>query len=219
MPQDSLRSFVYRSFVTCDDPKGVVECRPIRRSKTGPKSDECRRKARSQSNVKDQLLEVSRRAHKDSLHMLGKLQETSHSMANLKNKEKEKWDRMINDQVIRRTNPSPVREQNFLMESQSPRLSADGSSRDCIEELREVIRDSLARQNLLPNLNVEEKRCFGGRFSDSASDIPSTSLSQSSTVRTNDFTSMDSSISLAALDKKAKGPSLIAKLLGLEEMP
>ncbi|KAK8660572.1 hypothetical protein V6N13_051494 [Hibiscus sabdariffa] len=251
MPQDSLRSFVYRSFVICDDPKGVVECRPIRRSKTGPKSDECRRKARSRSNVKDQLSEVSRRAHKvnhvtdscsnglrhdgsseyeaedllkggldlqDSLHMLGKLQETSHYMANLK-KEKGKWDRVINDQVIRRTNSSPVGEQNFRMESQSPRLSADGSSRDCIEELREVIRDSLARQNLLPNLNVEEKRCFSGRFSDSASDIPSTSSSQSSTVQTNNFTSMDSSISLTALDKKAKGPSLIAKLLGLEDMP
>ncbi|XP_039018740.1 uncharacterized protein LOC120150094 [Hibiscus syriacus] len=117
---------------------------------------------------------------------------------------------------------------------------ADGSSKDCIEELREVIRDSLprksllpnknveekeqirdslARQSLLPNVNVEEKRCFGGRVSDSASDIPSTSSSQSSTVRSDNFTFMDSSISLAALEKKAEGPSLIAKLMGLDEMP
>ncbi|KAK8523168.1 hypothetical protein V6N12_047698 [Hibiscus sabdariffa] len=258
MPQDGLRSIVYRSFVTCDDPKGVVECRTIRRSKTGSgmmerKNDECRRrKAKNQLTVKDQLLEVSRRAHKlnhatdscskerwydanskdaakdllkgaldlqDSLHMLGKLQEASHYMAKLKKKEKEKWDSMRNDQVIRRTNSSPVGERNHRTESQNPRLSADGSSRDCIEELREVIRDSLARQNLLPSINVEEKRCFGGRFPDSASDIPSTSSSQSSTLRTDNFTSMDSSISLAALEKKARGPSLVAKLMGLEEMP
>ncbi|GMI89479.1 hypothetical protein HRI_002617200 [Hibiscus trionum] len=257
MPQDSLRSIVYRSFVTCDDPKGVVECRTIRRSKTSsetmePKNDECRRKAKNRSNVKDQLLEVSMRAHKlnhvtdscskglwydgnskdaaedllkgaldlqDSLHMLGKLQEASHYMAKLKKEEKEKWDRLRNDQVIRRTKSSPVGERNYRTESQNPRLSVDGTSRDCIEELREVIRDSLARQNLLPNINVEEKRCFSGRFPDSASDIPSTSSSQSSTLRTDNFTSMDLSISLPALEKKARGPSLVAKLMGLEEMP
>ncbi|XP_062090799.1 uncharacterized protein LOC133797048 [Humulus lupulus] len=34
MPQDGLRSSIYRSFVTCDDPKGVVNCRTIRKSKS-----------------------------------------------------------------------------------------------------------------------------------------------------------------------------------------
>ena len=34
MPQDGLRSAIYRSFVTCDDPKGVVNCRTIRKFKT-----------------------------------------------------------------------------------------------------------------------------------------------------------------------------------------
>lgn len=33
MHPDSLRSAVYRSFVTCDDPKNVVECKTIRKSK------------------------------------------------------------------------------------------------------------------------------------------------------------------------------------------
>ncbi|KAI3775509.1 hypothetical protein L1987_50088 [Smallanthus sonchifolius] len=36
MPQESLRSVVYRSFVTCEDPRGVVEGKTIRISKTNP---------------------------------------------------------------------------------------------------------------------------------------------------------------------------------------
>ncbi|XWS17279.1 hypothetical protein CRYUN_Cryun33cG0053800 [Craigia yunnanensis] len=279
MPQDNLRSVVYRSFVTCDDPKGVVECGTIRRSKSGSEKMEHKnegRKAQNRSNLyvarkaereetvskgaieelhsssSCQLLEVSRGAHKlnqvidswskglwydghskdiakdllkgaldlqDSLHMLGKLQEASHFMAKLKKKEKEKCDRVRNDQVVQRTNSSPVGERNYPMVIQNPHLSANGSSRDCIEELRKVIRDSLARQNLLPNINAEEKRCFSRRYPDSASDIPSTSSSQSSTVQTENFTSMDLSIPSAALENKARGPSLIAKLMGLEEMP
>ncbi|XP_022752188.1 uncharacterized protein LOC111300850 [Durio zibethinus] len=279
MPQDSLRSVVYRSFVTCDDRKGVVECGTIRRSKSGSEKMEHKnegRKAQSRSNLyvgqmaereetmsegsieelhsssSCQLLEVSRGAHElnqvidswskglwydghskdiakdllkgaldlqDSLHKLGKLQEASHYMARLKKKEKEKCDRMRNDQVVQRTNSSPVGERNHPMGIKNPRLSADGSSRDCIEELRKAIRDSLARQNLLPNQNAEEKRCCSRRYLDSASDIPSTSSSQSSTFQTENFPSLDSSISSAAVEKKASGPSLIAKLMGLEEMP
>ncbi|XVE98159.1 hypothetical protein REPUB_Repub03eG0081400 [Reevesia pubescens] len=279
MPQGSLRSVVYRSFVTCDDPKGVVECGTIRRSKSGSEKMDHKnegRKAQNRSNVyvsrkaereetvskgaieelhsssSCQLLEVSRGAHKlnhvidswskglwydghskdiakdllkgaidlqDSLHMLGKLQEASQYMARLKKKEKEKCDKVRNDHLIQRTNLSPVGERNYQMGIQNPHLSADGSSRDCIEELRKVIRDSLARQNLLPNIHAEEKRCFSRIYPDSASDIPSTSSSQSSTVQTDNFTSLDSSISSAALEKKARGPSLIAKLMGLEEMP
>lgn len=211
MPQERLRSIVYRSFVTCDDPKGVVECRTIRRSKTCStdtmernKTDECWRKTKNRSTkgTSCQLLEVSRRAHKlnnvidscskrlwydtnsrdvakdllkgaldlqDSLHVLGKLQEASHYMA--------KWDRVRNE-----PNSSLAGEWDYQTESQNPSLSVDGSSRDCVEEHRKVITYSLAKQNLLPN--VEE-----------------TSSSQSSTVHTE------------------KGPSLIAKLMGLEEMP
>ncbi|OMO87983.1 hypothetical protein CCACVL1_08624 [Corchorus capsularis] len=281
MPQDSFRSIVYRSFVTCDDPKGVVECGTIRRSKSGAEKmeqkHESSRKAQSRSSNSHkaervelgtkganeeeedsssscQLMEVSRGAHKlnkvidswskglwydghskdiakdllkgaldlqESLHMLGKLQEASHYMARLKKKEKEKerCDRVRNDQVLQRTNSSPIVERNYQTGFQNPRFSADNVSRDCIEELRKVIKEGLARQNQLPNVNAEEKRCFSRRYSDSTSDIPSTSSSHSSTFQTDNFTSMDSSISSAALDKKARAPSLIAKLMGLEEMP
>ncbi|KAM6583175.1 hypothetical protein CsatB_010177 [Cannabis sativa] len=34
MPQDGLRSSIYRSFVTCNDPKGVISCRTIIKSKS-----------------------------------------------------------------------------------------------------------------------------------------------------------------------------------------
>lgn len=191
MPQDnSLRSAVYKSFITCDDPNGVVECGTMRRSKSvsekivnkiknRPKLCAARKAEREETH--GQLLEVSRGAHKlnqvtdswserdskdllkgaldlqDSLHMLGKLQEASHYMARLKKKKKY-------EQAIRRTNSSPLGERNYSTRINNPRLSADGSSRDCIEELREVIRDSLVSQNLLPNISAEEKRCFSTRY-------------------------------------------------------
>ncbi|GMI97732.1 hypothetical protein HRI_003442500 [Hibiscus trionum] len=257
MPQDGLRSIVYRSFVMCDDPKGVVESATITKKMEHKNKGRVSSKTEREETVSNgameelrsssscQLLEVSRGAHKlnqvinswsrggiwcdqhskdiakdllkgalelqDSLHVLGKLQEASH-LARLKKKEKEKYDKEVrNDQLFRRVNSSPVGEQNS-------HLSAGVSSRDCIDELREVIRDSLARQNLLPNINAEEKRCFSSRYLDLASDIPSTSLSRSSSFQTENFTSMDSSVCSAAEEKKARGPSLIAKLMGLEEM-
>ncbi|KAL4284468.1 hypothetical protein GQ457_16G003600 [Hibiscus cannabinus] len=252
MPQDGLRSIVYRSFVMCDDPKGVVESATISKMERKNKGRASSRTEREETVSKGameelrsssscQLLEVSRGAHKlnrvidswsrggiwcdqhskdiakdllkgalelqDSLHVLGKLQEASH-LARLKKKEKEKSDKVRHDQ----SNSSPDGEQN-------PHPSAGVSSRDCFDELREVLRDSLARQNLLPNTNAEEKRCFSSRYPDLASDVPSTSLSRSSSFQTENFTSMDSSVCSAAEEKKARGPSLIAKLMGLEEMP
>ncbi|KAK8602237.1 hypothetical protein V6N12_052051 [Hibiscus sabdariffa] len=148
----------------------------------------------------------------DSLHVLGKLQEASH-LARLKKKEKEKY------VVIRRVNSSPVSERNYQKGILNPHISADVSSRDCIEGVREVIRDSLARQNLLHNIHAEEMRCFSSRYADSASDVPSTSSSRSSSFQTDNVTSMASSVWSATEEKKARSPSLIAKLMGLEEMP
>ncbi|PON50544.1 hypothetical protein PanWU01x14_222590 [Parasponia andersonii] len=56
MLQDGLRSAIYRSFVTCADPKGVVNCRTITKSKTdSQKMDhhmrESRRKLKSLSTT------------------------------------------------------------------------------------------------------------------------------------------------------------------------
>lgn len=56
MPQDNLRSAVYRSFVTCDDPTGVIECRTIRKSKTSSKkSDKIERNHHSHKEGEEEM--------------------------------------------------------------------------------------------------------------------------------------------------------------------
>ncbi|KAM1090065.1 hypothetical protein PS2_017418 [Malus domestica] len=252
MPQDGLRSAVYRSFVTCDDPKGVVDCGMIRKSKSGsPKTEqkkmESRRKSKNSKTSLDhkaekdvvitgeyqspssfQLMEVSRGAQKlnrtidswsngirfegqqpkdiakdllkgaldlqDSLVMLGKLQEASQYMSRLKQKH------------------------NSVTEFEKPRCSADGFSRSGNEELKKVIRDSLARQQLVENTESVERgyNFFPRRYMDSCLDTPSSSSSQSSMFHT----TSDSTIATSAAPQKmGKGPSLIAKLMGIEEYP
>ncbi|KAI3814554.1 hypothetical protein L1987_14194 [Smallanthus sonchifolius] len=61
MPQESLRSVVYRSFVTCEDPRGVVEGKTIKVSKTGLT------KMRSQKTEKETQSKNSKEKEKLSL--------------------------------------------------------------------------------------------------------------------------------------------------------
>ncbi|XP_022873992.1 uncharacterized protein LOC111392830 isoform X2 [Olea europaea var. sylvestris] len=280
MPQDRLRSVMYRSFVTCDDPKGVVECKTTIKSKTDSQKVESRIKnegSRKNLNLsssdhekrKDkvskgsteelqnlssfQIMEVSRGAHKlnevvdlwsngvsfdkqskkiaqdllkgaldlqESIAMLGKLQEASRCMAKLNKKRKEK---VVEEKEVATgtefTNSIRIGDCNQAMDFQKPRISADGSTRDCYEELREVIRESFTRQNLLPKSSSTRQRDhFEGRKSDLYMDFPSTSSSQSSQVFSHDFASSDSS-PLKVQQEKPKQSNLIAKLMGLEEIP
>ncbi|KAM4123691.1 hypothetical protein ACB094_01G176100 [Castanea mollissima] len=280
MPQDGIRSVVYRSFVTCDDPKGVVNCKTIKKSRTG--SQQMDQKNESQRTRKNsntamaydtervdtvskgfaeevhsqssfQVMEVSRGAQKlnqmidswskgvifdgqskdiaqdllkgaldlqESLVMLGKSQEASLYMSQVRKKPHEKSEsRRIDEMEIRRTNSSPIGDRNCSMGFQKPRMSTDGSLRNYIEELKKVIRDSLAKQNLLPNLTTQETGYLHQRDLSSVSEIPSTSSNQSLDVDTYDFDSPDSSLSSKAPQKKKKGPNLIAKLMGLEDLP
>ncbi|XP_015571698.2 uncharacterized protein LOC8268352 [Ricinus communis] len=270
---------MYRSFVTCDDPKGVVECGTIRKSKSVSqkieedkikthrtrknsntslahkgKKEEMVPKGNAEDNHSPssfQLLEVSRGAQKlnhlidswskglnydgqskdiakdllkgaldlqESLTMLSKLQEASQYMAHLKKKQKEKVERGRIDEVgSERMNSHLFGDHNQQQGFQNPRLSADGSSRDCIEELRNAIRDGLARQNLLSNTSRQEK--FDKRKMDSISHFLSTSSSQLSVVHSDHNHSTASSSSQTALPKKEKTSNLIAKLMGLEDIP
>ncbi|XP_059290565.1 uncharacterized protein LOC132044095 [Lycium ferocissimum] len=293
MPPDSLRSAVYRSFVTCDDPNGVVECKTARKSKTDHSkmekkvvkerrcnhlNESCSSEGRERvckddelySSSSFQLMEVSREAQKlnqvidswskgvtferhskdiakdllkgaldlqESLVMLGKLQEASQHMAKLKKKLK---DKPVKDGIaIERTKSERISDHRFnRLEFQKPRFSVDRASRDCFDELREVIRDSFTRQNLLPpscasdfdtrkaELSPDlpftsftsssessfEKACFGRRKMIILSDVPSTSSSQSSMLQSQEVTSFDYS-------PPPDGPNLIARLMGLEEIP
>lgn len=280
MPQDGLRSVVYRSFVTCDDPKGVLNCKKIKKSRTGSQQmDHKNESQRSRKNSNTamayhteredmvskgfteevhsqstfQVMEVSRGAQKlnqmidswskgvifdgqskdiaqdllkgaldlqESLVMLGKSQEASLYMSQVRKKPHEKSEsRRIDEMEIRRTNSSPIGDRNCSMGFQKPRISTDGSSRNHIEELKKVIRDSLAKQNLLPNPTTQETGYLHQRDLSSASEIPSTSSNQSLNVDAYDLDSPDSSLSSKAPQKKKKGPNLIAKLMGLEDLP
>ncbi|XP_024180842.1 uncharacterized protein LOC112186611 isoform X2 [Rosa chinensis] len=256
-----------KSFITCDDPKGVVDCGMImRRSKSsgGSQIMDKQKKIEVQRNSKNsistspsslglisqeefqsssssssfQLMEVSRGAQRlnhmigswsnekkrfdhgqskdiakdllkgaldlqESLVMLGKLQEASQYMSNLNKKHMGQPERAYSNRYG---------DQGYV----KPRLSSDGySSRNSNEELKKVIRDSLVRQKLFENTSTAEKGCAYSpqRYRDSYSDsTPSTSSSQSSMYH-------NSSEYSSIASQKAKGPSLIAKLMGIEDYP
>ncbi|KAG5564747.1 hypothetical protein RHGRI_000822 [Rhododendron griersonianum] len=124
----------------------------------------------------------------------------------------------FHDVGIKRSNSHHIGDRNDQTVLQMPRLSADGYSRECFGELRTVIRDSLARQNLLPPSCIEERDFCQKRAPDSAPGIASTSSSQSSMGNSHEFASSNSSLSSKA-PNKPKGSNLIAKLMGIEEFP
>ncbi|GAA0139250.1 hypothetical protein LIER_00834 [Lithospermum erythrorhizon] len=258
MPQDSLRSTVCRSFVTCDDPAGIVDCKTKRKSKSAKKIGGKLENAKSEKNLvtssKDsidklngsssvQLNEVSKGAQKlskivdslsknnlekksediakdllkgavslqESLKMLGRLQEASKFMTSFKKKEKS-GDR----KSLGRSFSERFTDHSNVVEFQKPRLSADGSSKDCYDELREVIRESFARQNLLPKGSTEGRE-FAESKVDSSIGTATASNSQSSMFNSHDYISSDSSSSIVQ-SEKPKGSNLIAKLMGLDEL-
>ncbi|XP_060209800.1 uncharacterized protein LOC132636796 isoform X2 [Lycium barbarum] len=214
---------MYRSFVTCDDPKGVIEGKTIKKSKIDPRNIEGH-KVEKQKDSKDVAKDLLKGAFnlQESLVMLGKLQEASEYMTKLRTKSERVADHRYNK-----------------LEFEKPRLSVD-RSRDCYDELREVIRDSLARQNLLPPCCASEKARIDRRKVDVSQDFPSTSFTSTSEssiekarvvdgrklVMSPEFPSSSSSqfasfaCSPAKIQKeKPKVPNLIARLMGLEEIP
>ncbi|KAK4344259.1 hypothetical protein RND71_037353 [Anisodus tanguticus] len=225
---------MYRSFVTCDDPKGVVEGKTIKKSKIDPRNNEDHKVDDPKDFAKDFLLKGAFNLQ-ESLVMLGKLQEASENMTELKKKE-------FDATGVGRTKSERVfadHRYNNKVEFEKPRLSVD-HSRDCYDELREVIRDSLARQNLLPPCCVSEKARFYRGKVDLSQDFPSTSCSSSTespiekacvvygrklvmspelpSTSSSKFASFDCSPSKIQKEKP-KVPNLIARLMGLEEIP
>lgn len=220
---------MYRSFVTCDDPKGVIEGKTIKKSKIDLQNIEDHKVS------KDFARDLLKGAFdlQESLVMLGKLQEASEYVTGLRKREsdatgvgKTKSERLVADH----------RYNNNKDEFGKSSLSVD-RSRDCYDELREVIRDSLARQNLLPPCCASEKARSGRRKIDLYQDFPSTSftsLSETSMekacvddarklVMSPELPSTSSS-QFASFDcsrdkEKPKVPNLIARLMGLEEIP
>ncbi|XP_009757845.1 uncharacterized protein LOC107794997 [Nicotiana tabacum] len=241
MPQDNLRSVMYRSFVTCDNPKGVIEGKTIKKSKIDPQNME-NHKVGKQKNSKDITKDLLKGALdlQESIVMLGKLQEASEYMTKLR--------KMRNGIGIGRTKSERVVDHWYdKVEFEKPRFSVD-CSRDCYDELREAIRDGLARQNLLQSCCGSEKARIDRRKVELSPDFPSTSFTTSSessiekpgvvdgkkVVLSPDFSSTSSSqcsmvqsheissfeCSPPKIQKeKPKAPNLIARLMGLEDIP
>ncbi|XP_022938261.1 uncharacterized protein LOC111444401 [Cucurbita moschata] len=263
MPQESLRSRIYRSFITCNDPKGIVDKSSIRikkvvlsemdkktKSRTARKNfyefSDCKL-PREETTIKEvvdelssssssQLMEVSREAQKlnrtivlwsngmkynsqseqiardlfegaidlqQSLVILGKLQETSRYMTQVKK----------NECIEKRTSGNMGMERTCFNRNElhKPRLSADYSYGDGAKELKKTIRDRLARQLLFSNTtNMAERIGFPeSGMENSASDFASTSSGQSSMVYN----------TARNPTKKGRGKNLIAKRKDLELQP
>ncbi|XP_076904096.1 uncharacterized protein LOC143559384 isoform X2 [Bidens hawaiensis] len=160
----------------------------------------------------------------ESLIVLGKLQEGSCMPSSKKKQEKESEDlfsRIGSDRF-----------ESFTLYDwgcRKDRKLANGSSRDWLTELREVIKDGLSKQNLLPPNKSYQETVFTSKDSEAlagkkklqlSSDIASTSSSISSSMMysTYEFTSSES-FSSRTTEEKSKGSNLIAKLMGLEEFP
>ncbi|XP_023003402.1 uncharacterized protein LOC111497022 [Cucurbita maxima] len=249
MPLDGAKSVVYRSFITCDDPKGVVDCNIIKISKVNSqKLEEKIKTHRTSRNQKRVLIsqgeqeeviskEMRERIHgrsslpfmeilsskgvrseskskeiskdmlegtsslRESLIVLARLQEASNKLVRLKMKYQRSFSCHLEDES------SPL-------EVKKSKLSRHGSSRHGVDEVKKVIRDSLVKRDVTNDVKISEKSCFRDMNSDSGSEIPSTSSSQSSMV--NDGVKCCHVSTLA--QKNLERNNLIAKLMGLEEI-
>ncbi|CAG7901248.1 uncharacterized protein LOC103828611 [Brassica rapa] len=254
MPEGKLRSGVYRSFIMCDDPRGVVErgaikkqrynsicsgtnqrfdhpSKPKERSETAPRKSTEDAPAPSSSL---QLLRVSKGIQKlnvaidsyskgssyetvrpediakgllrgaldleESLAMLSSIQEADNKQKGRVSKDGSRdlrFQRSMSDRFGERIEKRMMVQEN-------------AASRDCYDELRNVIRESFHRQNLLPQTsNTETKKTRVARSGFASS---STSSSQSSMVS-------GSTKSSASSDVPRRPPSLIARLMGLDVSP
>ncbi|XP_038878559.1 uncharacterized protein LOC120070755 [Benincasa hispida] len=264
MPLDSVKSVVYRSFIACDDPKGVVDCNMIKISKVNSQkleqkirahrtsrnsnkglvsqvekkeeliSEEMRGRNYGQSSLP--LMEVYQGAEKlnhmvgswskgmrsemkteeiaedllegtsslrESLIMLAKLQGASNESIRLKMTYPKSFSCHLEDEC-------------YPVEVQRSKLSRHGSSRNGADEVKKVIRDSLVKRESMSNVTIgEHKSCFRDINSDLGSEIPSTSSSQSSMIDDN----VNCFHVSTSQQKNLKRNNLIAKLMGLEEIP
>ncbi|CAK9329392.1 unnamed protein product [Citrullus colocynthis] len=252
MPLDSVRSVVFRSFITCDDPKGVIDCNLIKISKVNSQKLEqkisAHRTNRNSNKVlvsqveKEEVIskEMRERIHgqgaeklnhmvgswskgmrserqpekiaedlleetsslRESLIMLAKLEEASNGSMQLKMKYPKSFSCHFEDEC-------------FPVDVPRSKLSRHGSSRNGADEVKKVIRDSLVKRDSAHNITVgEHKSCFHCINSDSGSEIPSTSSSQSSTIDDN----VNCCHVSTSQQKNLKRNNLIAKLMGLEEI-
>ncbi|XP_020518257.1 uncharacterized protein LOC18426613 isoform X2 [Amborella trichopoda] len=166
----------------------------------------------------------------DSLIMLGKLQKASRYKVHSQKKEKKReglereGEEEIEEGLLGRDQRS-IHEREF----DKPRLSVDGSLRNGAEDLKEMIRESLYRQNLLPQTQSKGKSPFLNQqklnpVSEFSSGNPSRNFASSVKGKSEktilDYgTKAPLSVLANSKPKRHKAPNVIAKLMGLEELP
>ncbi|KAG1335080.1 hypothetical protein COCNU_03G011990 [Cocos nucifera] len=153
----------------------------------------------------------------ESLIMLKKLQNASKRMARMSKKQKPGFIYDREQELEQKNSPEALGSKRFeaggyYNRLQEPRLSVGGSSRDLDEELKKVIGDSLGRQNLLSLCSDDEKASSSKSARYSQSKVSNGKHSEQK-VEAVGF------ICASNQPKKPKAPSLIAKLMGLEEVP
>lgn len=115
------------------------------------------------------------------------------------------------------------RESNDKMGFQRSWGSADGRPGDCYDELREAIQNGLARQNLLPRDTApKEDAYFRSRKLELVSEMATSSSSWSSMACSNDMASTEcstSSMPPTPQENGTRGVNVIARLMGLEDLP
>ncbi|XP_021862316.2 uncharacterized protein [Spinacia oleracea] len=154
----------------------------------------------------------------DSLVMLGKLQEASSYMLGVSRKQKQKLEDGTFDGMVSGVRGFPRAMIHHV----------DAYPRKSVDEMKNVVRDSLLRQNMITNPVFEEhydhrKMTMAMALASASPDmLPSTSTStQSSMVYSSNFVPSDSSVSssMASHRKKGKDSNVIVRLMGLESFP
>ncbi|KAJ9538595.1 hypothetical protein OSB04_031328 [Centaurea solstitialis] len=249
MPQESLRSVVYRSFVTCEDPRGVIEGKTIKIPKMGSQKHENPSKNPKEkekiSSCKTpcsyELVEVKNGARK--------LNETIDSWSNgagFRGRPRDIAKDLLKGALDL--------QESLAMLGKLQAVSCKGESRRKRAETREVLVDGIGsdrfgnfRNHVMgfrdrsDQENGSSRDCYKELrevIKDGLSrhnllprnqeilklqlspDVASSSSSRSSSmVYSTHEFTSSDSISSRATEEKSKGSNLIAKLMGLEEFP
>ncbi|KAG9456099.1 hypothetical protein H6P81_000607 [Aristolochia fimbriata] len=114
------------------------------------------------------------------------------------------------------------RNYSYRQRSDDPRISVDRYSGNRREELKNIIRDSLSKQNLISALSPpsDEVKPFSTQKQPIClPDVCSSSSSRSYSAPSDGGCQKLSEINVLHQPKKANSPNLIAKLMGLETLP
>ncbi|XP_008795068.2 uncharacterized protein LOC103710918 [Phoenix dactylifera] len=153
----------------------------------------------------------------ESLVMLEKLQNASKIMARMNKKQKPEFIYEREQELEQENSSETLGSKTFEGGGchhwlQEPWLSIDGSSRNLVEELKQVIGDSLCRQNLLSLSSDDKKASSSKTLGYSQSKVANYKHSEQEVEAVGSIRASDQ-------PKKPKARNLIAKLMGLEEVP